>query len=90
MRSKASYAIVNNCLASVEIEKVFQDYCRHFKIPFQNGTEAERLYGAHFLTVNGNGRIVRDMRLFLNSTTTLGRETFRIGTVETFDADILS
>jgi len=44
----ASYAIANNCLASVAIEEAFQDYCRNFKIAFRDWKEAEAKYAVHF------------------------------------------
>lgn len=44
----ASYAIVSNYFTESLIIKFFEDYCKHYKIEFVNGDEAEDKYGEHF------------------------------------------
>ena len=44
----ASYAIVSNYFTGLPIIEFFEDYCKHYKIEFANGDEAEVKYGDHF------------------------------------------
>jgi hypothetical protein len=44
----ASYAIAHNYFTSMPIRVCFEDYCRHFKLPFSDAKEAEQKYAEHF------------------------------------------
>ena len=44
----ASYSIINKYFTGHPIENNFEDYCRHFKIQFNDWKDAEKEYADHF------------------------------------------
>ena len=44
----ASYAIVHNYFTAEPVGVCFEDYCRHFGLPFSTWQEAEQEYAKHF------------------------------------------